>query len=226
MAGRVELQAIVKRYDEVAGAPEVLNGLDLEVSAGSSVAIVGPSGSGKSTILNIMGGLLAPSAGSVQVDGADPYAMSPDALAAWRNQRVGFIFQAHHLLPQLSALENALVPTLVADDLAGGEAEARARELLAEVGLSERADHRPGQLSGGECQRVAVVRALINQPALVLADEPTGQLDEAAGDQLADLLAGLNERQGVTIVTVTHSRRLASRMERVLAVEHKKLVAS
>ena len=222
----VELHDIVKRYDEVADAPEVLKGGHLEVSAGASVAIVGASGSGKSTILNIIGGLLPPTSGTVRFDGDDVLAMDADSLAALRSRRVGFVFQSHHLLPQLSALENVLVPTLVlnADGKAG--AEGRARALLEDVGLSGREDHRPAQLSGGECQRVAIVRALINRPSLVLADEPTGQLDKASGAQLADLLAGLNERQGVGLVTVTHSEQLAARMQQVLTLEDGKLVAS
>lgn len=224
MAALVELHDIVKRYEEVAGAPEVLKGVDIEVSAGASVAIVGPSGSGKSTILNIMGGLLPPTSGTVRFDGDDLLAMDTDALAAFRSRRVGFIFQSHHLLPQLSALENVLVPTLILDADAKAGAEERARGLLEDIGLSDRLDHRPAQLSGGECQRVAVVRALINRPSLVLADEPTGQLDKASGDQLAELLAGLNERQGVALVTVTHAERLAARMQHVLALEDGKLV--
>ncbi|MAB89318.1 MAG: hypothetical protein CMJ90_07665 [Planctomycetes bacterium] len=214
------------RYDRVSSAPEVLKGVDLEVAVGASLAIVGPSGSGKSTILNIVGGLLPPTSGAVRFDGADVLAMDADALAAFRSRSVGFIFQSHHLLPQLSALENVLVPTLVLDAQAKVGAEARARSLLEDVGLADRTDHRPAQLSGGECQRVAVVRALINQPRLVLADEPTGQLDKASGDQLADLLAGLNERQGVALVTVTHEERLAARMQEVLVLEDGKLVAS
>jgi len=222
----VELQDVVMRYDRVSSAPEVLKGVDLEVAVGASLAIVGPSGSGKSTILNIVGGLLPPTSGAVRFDGADVLAMDADALAAFRSRSVGFIFQSHHLLPQLSALENVLVPTLVLDAQAKVGAEARARSLLEDVGLADRTDHRPAQLSGGECQRVAVVRALINQPRLVLADEPTGQLDKASGDQLADLLAGLNERQGVALVTVTHEERLAARMQEVLVLEDGKLVAS
>ena len=214
------------RYDRVSSAPEVLKGVDLEVAVGASLAIVGPSGSGKSTILNIVGGLLPPTSGAVRFDGADVLAMDADALAAFRSRSVGFIFQSHHLLPQLSALENVLVPTLVLDAQAKVGAEARARSLLEDVGLADRTDHRPAQLSGGECQRVAVVRALINQPRLVLADEPTGQLDKASGDQLADLLAGLNERQGVALVTVIHEERLAARMQEVLVLEDGKLVAS
>ncbi|MEE2711852.1 MAG: ABC transporter ATP-binding protein [Planctomycetota bacterium] len=222
----VELQDVVMRYDRVSSAPEVLKGVDLEIAVGASLAIVGPSGSGKSTILNIVGGLLPPTSGAVRFDGADVLAMDADALAAFRSRSVGFIFQSHHLLPQLSALENVLVPTLVLDAQAKVGAEARARSLLEDVGLADRTDHRPAQLSGGECQRVAVVRALINQPRLVLADEPTGQLDKASGDQLADLLAGLNERQGVALVTVTHEERLAARMQEVLVLEDGKLVAS
>lgn len=221
----VELKGIVKSFGEVAGGAEVLTGVDLEVQAGESVAIVGESGSGKSTILNIIGGLLPPTSGQVLFDGQDLATMSADELARFRNTCVGYVFQSHHLLPQCTALENVLVPTLVADAGTREGAEDRARALLDEVGLLNRLSHRPAQLSGGECQRVAVVRALVNEPSLLLADEPTGQLDAKSSDQLGDLLGNLNASRGVALLTVTHSERLAARMQRVLLLQDGKLAA-
>lgn len=205
----LELSNIYKRYDANTG---VLEALDLQVSRGESLGIVGESGCGKSTLLNMIGSLDRPDAGSIVFDGADLLAMNERGLAAFRNTRIGFVFQLHHLLPQCSVLENVLVPTLVN---AGG-AEERARRLLDRVGLSHRLSHRPGQLSGGERQRVAVVRALINQPDLLLADEPTGALNRESADGLMDLLLELNREQNLTLVMVTHSERLAGRLDRVL----------
>jgi ABC-type lipoprotein export system ATPase subunit len=213
----VALRAVTRRFD---AATEVLRGVDLDVGERDTLAVLGPSGCGKSTLLHVLGGLLPPDSGSVRFDGRDLATMSADELAALRNRELGFVFQAHHLLPQCSALENVLVPTLVhPDSHRRRDAEERARGLLGEVGLGDRLHHRPSQLSGGEQQRVAVVRALINRPRLLLADEPTGALDAAATDALGDLLCGLNERQGVAVVLVTHSRHLAARMGRVEALE-------
>jgi lipoprotein-releasing system ATP-binding protein len=219
----VELKGLVKRFDPpedsdagaAAAAPDVLRGIDLEVFPGESIAVVGPSGSGKSTLLNIIGALLPPTSGTVRFDGADLGAMSGDELAALRNREIGYVFQAHHLLPQCTALENVLIPTLVhGDDASRRQSVERARSLLGDVGLGDRVAHRPAQLSGGECQRVAVVRSLINRPRLLLADEPTGSLDQRAADQLGELLCSLNETESVALVTVTHSERLAARMRR------------
>ncbi len=212
----VELQQVDKHFGR---QTEVLRCIDLDVHPRDTVAVLGPSGSGKSTLLNILGGLLPPSSGNVRFDGQDLHGRDQKELAALRNREIGFIFQAHHLLPQCSALENVLVPTLVhpKGELRNSAPE-RARQLLTEVGLGERLQHRPSELSGGEQQRVAVVRALINQPRLLLADEPTGSLDEQATDHLGDLLCQLNERHHVALVTVTHSRRLAARMSRVLTL--------
>jgi predicted ABC-type transport system involved in lysophospholipase L1 biosynthesis ATPase subunit len=215
----VELQDVTRRFDAVGGgpAPEVLRGVSLSIAAGESVSIVGPSGSGKSTLLNLIGALDQPTSGRVLVDAEDLGQKSPDELAALRSQKIGFVFQSHHLLPQCSALENVLVPTLVRPDpVRADDAPARAQALLERVGLADRVHHRPALLSGGECQRVAVVRALINRPRLVLADEPTGSLDAAAGDGLADLLCELNRDEGVALIAVTHSARLAARMSRTL----------
>jgi predicted ABC-type transport system involved in lysophospholipase L1 biosynthesis ATPase subunit len=224
MTPLVEVSGLVQRYDGLQG-PEVLRGVDLRVEAGESVAVLGPSGSGKSTLLHVLGALLAPTAGSVRYDGKDLAVLSADALADLRNREIGYVFQAHHLLPQLSALENVLVPTLVHPDAAWRrEAPARARALLEQVGLGPRLDHRPAQLSGGECQRVAVVRALINRPRLVLADEPTGSLDGAAASAVGQLLGDLHRTQGVALIAVTHSHALAQRMQRVLELREGKLV--
>jgi lipoprotein-releasing system ATP-binding protein len=183
---------------------------------GETLAIVGPSGSGKSTLLNIIGTLDRPSSGTVRLDGQDLTELDEAQLASLRNRRIGFVFQAHHLLPHCTVLENVLVPTLATRERAEQEgAGQRARRLLDRVGLGARLDHRPGQLSGGERQRVAVVRALINQPQLLLADEPTGALDRAAAEALAELLVDLNREHGVTLIVVTHALDLARRMGRV-----------
>ena len=221
MTALLELHDIRKRYENE--ADDVLAGIDLAVAAGQSVAVVGPSGSGKSTLLNIMGTLDRPSAGTVTLDGRDVCAMGEGPLADLRNRRIGFVFQLHHLLPQCTILENVLVPALVRGDMA--TAEERGRRLLERVGLSHRLDHRPGQLSGGERQRAAVVRALINQPVLLLADEPTGSLDRAASKSIGDLLAELNREEGVAMVAVTHARRLAERMERIVELRDGQLVS-
>ena len=223
-----ELADVTKSFDSVDGgkAAVVLRGVDLVVAPGESVAIVGPSGSGKSTLLNVLGALQRPTSGTVRVNGVNLAELDSDQLAALRNRELGFVFQAHHLLPQLSALENVLVPTLVTGDKsARRQAVERGRRLLADVGLGERAAHRPGQLSGGECQRVAVVRALINEPRLLLADEPTGSLDRSAADDLGDLLCELNAREAVALVVVTHSERLAARMGRMLELRDGRLRA-
>ena len=215
----LELKAVSKSFDALSGADQlqVLRATTLDIARGESVAIVGPSGSGKSTLLNIIGTLDRPTSGQVLLDGKDLSQLDDLALAAVRNQQIGFIFQAHHLLPQCTVLENVLLPTLAAkNNSARNGAAERARQLLQRVGLSERLAHRPGQLSGGERQRVAVVRALINRPQLLLADEPTGALDRAAADSLGQLLVDLNREEGVTLIVVTHATDLARRMKRTL----------
>jgi predicted ABC-type transport system involved in lysophospholipase L1 biosynthesis ATPase subunit len=198
----------------------ILRELSLCLEAAESVAIVGPSGSGKSTLLNIAGALDRPSSGAVRLSGRELTALSDRELARVRATTLGFVFQSHHLLPQCTALENCLVPTLAVEPRppAAG-AEARARRLLDRVGLGSRLHHRPGELSGGECQRVAVARALVNRPALLLADEPTGALDQKTARELADLLVEVNREEGVALLVVTHSCELARRMGslRVLA---------
>ena len=190
----------------------MIKGITLTVNRGESIAIVGPSGSGKSMLLNILGSLDSPTNGSIQLDGQELAHLTEQDLASVRNKKIGFIFQSHHLLPQCSVLENVLVPTLAENGKAPAGAVERAKQLLDRVGLGHRLTHRPAQLSGGECQRVAVVRALINQPSLILADEPTGALDHSNAESLADLLVELNRDEKVTLIVVTHSTDLAARM--------------
>jgi lipoprotein-releasing system ATP-binding protein len=187
----------------------VLSGISFRLSRGDALAVVGPSGSGKSTLLHILGALDTPSSGSVTLDGASPFELEEKQLAAFRNEKVGFVFQDHCLLPQCSVLENVLTPTLVSRSNSD-RAEA-ARMLLDQVGLSERLDHRPAELSGGEKQRVALARALINEPVLLLCDEPTGNLDAKSAETVASLLLRLHSRQNTILVVVTHSAELAAR---------------
>lgn len=220
------LTDVTRRYEtgDGAGALTVLDGISLELARGECVAIVGPSGSGKSTLLQIMGTLDRPSRGEVLFEGRDLHALTDEQLAEVRNRQIGFVFQSHFLLPQCTVLENVLVPTLVNHERpARAAAAAQAERLLKRVGLWERRTHRPGQLSGGESQRVAVVRALINQPQLLLADEPTGSLDHATALDLTELLLQLNREENVTLVVVTHSQELAQRMGRVLVLSGGKL---
>ena len=225
----LKLESVTKRYDspDRSGFLTVLDGVSLEVARGESLAIVGPSGSGKSTLLQIMGTLDHPTSGTVLLDGQNLSGLGETQLAAVRNRQIGFVFQSHYLLPQCTVLENVLVPTLAAAARATGpkaeSAEDRAKRLLKRVGLAERIGHRPGELSGGERQRVAVVRALINQPQLLLADEPTGSLDHASAQQLGQLLVELNREEGVTLIVVTHAGELAGRMGRVLELRDGRL---
>lgn len=210
------LSAITKEYPTAAGALRVLDGVSLTLSTGEAAVITGPSGSGKSTLLYIAGGLERPTAGTVDLDGTNPYALAVDALARFRNREVGFVFQDHCLLPQLTVLENTLVPTLVGET--DPEARDRARVLLTAVGLEPRAHHRPAELSGGEKQRVAIARALVRSPRLLLCDEPTGNLDSQTAETVADVLLRLQVRQHTTLLVVTHSAALAARFERRLAM--------
>jgi len=220
----LELAHISKSYPSPGSGPvvEVLRDISLQLDAGEAAAVIGPSGSGKSTLLNIMGALDRPTAGVIRLDGRDIAGLAGKELAAIRNRQIGFIFQLHHLLPQCTVLENVMIPTLT-----GRTTDAdreRARQLLGRAGLGRRLGHRPGQLSGGECQRVAVVRALINRPKLLLADEPTGSLDHAAAADLGRLLLELNREEGVALVLVTHSLELASRLPRTLELRDGQLV--
>lgn len=222
----LELVEVSKSYPGYDGAPatEVLRGVGLSVAAGESLAIVGASGCGKSTLLNIIGTLDRATSGQVLLRGRDLGTLDEAALAALRNRQLGFVFQLHHLLPQCSVLENVLVPTLVRSGGDRREApEERARRLLERVGLGKRLGHRPGQLSGGERQRAAVVRALINEPELLLADEPTGSLDFASSENLARLLVELNREEGVALIVVTHAADLAARMGRVMELRDGRL---
>jgi len=220
----IEIQNLVKRYSGPAGDITVLDELELKVLKGDSIAIVGPSGCGKTTLLNILGTLDIPSSGSVSISGKSQEGMDADERARFRNHTLGFVFQQHFLLPQCSVLENVLIPRLAGDWEEGeDETRERAKKLIQELGLEHRLNHMPFQLSGGERLRAAVARALINQPALVLADEPTGSLDPSMGDQVADLFAQLNNQHDVTLVTVTHNMALANRMGRVYSLENGKL---
>ena len=220
----IEIQNLGKRYSGSAGDITVLDELELKVLKGDSIAIVGPSGCGKTTLLNILGTLDIPSSGSVSISGKSLEGMDADEKARFRNHTLGFVFQQHFLLPQCSVLENVLIPRLAGDWEEGeDETRERAKKLIQELGLEHRLNHMPFQLSGGERLRAAVARALINQPALVLADEPTGSLDPSMGDQVADLFAQLNNQHDVTLVTVTHNMALANRMGRVYSLENGKL---
>ena len=222
MTQLLELSGVTKRYD--AAESDVLASVDFAVDAGDMVGIVGPSGCGKSTLLNIIGTLDQPTEGTVKLDGRDVFSLNDKQLASLRNERIGFVFQLHHLLPQCTIMENVLIPALARGETRA--AEQRGRELLERVGLSHRLDHRPGQLSGGERQRAAVVRALINQPALLLADEPTGSLDRVASEAIGELLVEINREFDVAIITVTHSGHLAERMKRVLELRDGALKAT
>jgi len=218
-----ELSNVTKSYCSDAGAVPVLNGISLTIAEGETVAITGPSGCGKSTLLNLLGALDQADSGEIRVAGRDLTKLDAQQLAEFRNTTVGFVFQLHHLLPQCTVLENVLVPSIVRKDADRATLRARAAQLLGAVGLSHRLDHRPGQLSGGERQRAAVARALINSPKLLLADEPTGALDRASAERLADLLAEVHQREKITIVMVTHSPELACRMGRMLGLVDGKL---
>jgi len=196
----------------------VLKGIDLEIAQGELIAIVGASGAGKSTFLHILGLLDRPSSGTIHFDGQDVFQFGEPQQAEFRNKRIGFVFQFHHLLPEFTAMENACLPSLIAKKPAE-EVRKKAAELLEEVGLAKRFDHKPGELSGGEQQRVAVARALIQSPDLVLADEPTGNLDTHTGEALFTLLRGMNRQRGTTFVIVTHNEKLSAQADRVIHME-------
>jgi lipoprotein-releasing system ATP-binding protein len=204
------VSGLTKQFPTAGGTLQVLRGVDLAMGRGDAIVVTGPSGSGKSTLLYIIGTLDRPTAGQVRVLGSDPFAGSEAELARYRNEHVGFVFQEHHLLPQCTVLENVLIPTLAGHG-AGQAEETRARGLLERVGLGQRLTHRPAQLSGGERQRAAVCRALINQPALLLADEPTGNLDRRTAESVGTLLLEIAREQNTLLVCVTHSMELAAR---------------
>ena len=226
MSEVLRLSGVTKAYN--LGKPNevrVLHGVDLSVQAGEVVALVAPSGAGKSTLLHIAGLLDTPDAGSVVLKGTDMSGLGDRRRTIARRQEIGFIYQFHHLLPEFSALENIVLPQL-ANGVGQGEAEARARSLLAEVGLAERADHRPAALSGGEQQRVAFCRALANGPGLLLADEPTGNLDPATSERVFEALMGLVRGTGLAALIATHNLELAARMDRVLRLDGGSLAAA
>jgi lipoprotein-releasing system ATP-binding protein len=213
----LEVQGLGKRFATADGELVVLRGIDFRLAEGDRVAIVGQSGVGKSTFLHLLGALDHPSEGSVRFRGEDVFAKPPDELARFRNHALGFVFQAHHLLPEFSALENVMMPGLLRG-LGFAEMRERAAAILGEVGLAARLEHRTGKLSGGERQRVAVARALVLDPALVLADEPTGNLDPATGAKIGELLLAMNRTRGTALVVVTHNERLAQRLGRIVTL--------
>ncbi len=222
----LELHDITKRFRHPSREEEVsvLDGLSLEIAAGDAIAVVGPSGSGKSTLLNIMGALDRPTSGTVRLQGEDLSQMGDRELSRIRNREIGFVFQLHYLLPHLTVLENVQVPSLpLGPEANRAEVRGRAVELLERIGLGEHQDHFPAQLSGGELQRVAVVRALINRPRLLLADEPTGSLDSKSSQNLGEILVQLNREEGTTLVVVTHSEELAGLMDPVYMLANGKL---
>jgi lipoprotein-releasing system ATP-binding protein len=214
----LRVEHLGKDYPTRSGPLTVLRDLNLELQRGEALAVMGPSGSGKSTLLHVLGTLDRPTTGTVRLDGKDPFALSERDLADFRNRNVGFIFQDHHLLPQCTVLENVLIPTLVGHD-DRDKVKAWARQLLERVGLSGRLDHRPAELSGGERQRVAVARALIHRPMLLLADEPTGNLDRRTARAVGQLLLELHGEQQTILVVVTHSQELADTFPRTLLME-------
>ena len=220
----VEVRGVSKSFRTGDHKVRVLDEVHLSVAAQESVAIVGPSGSGKSTLLNLLGTLDQPDQGTIVIDGKNLAMMAGDELAKFRNLNIGFVFQSHHLLPHLTVLENILVPVLAQASEVGEEILLRATQLLQRVGLADREKHLPGRLSGGERQRVAVVRALINQPRLILADEPTGALDRVSAAEVGRLLLELNREHGIALVVATHSEELAARMDRIISMENGTLV--
>ena len=221
----LEASGLVKSYPVGGRSLTVLHDLDLQVEAGEMLAIVGASGVGKSTLLHLLGGLDHVDQGRIAIDGAELTSMPDAAIVAFRNQRVGFVFQFHHLLPEFSALENAEMPMRIAR-MPMADARARAEELLRRVGLIDRVMHRPGMLSGGEQQRVAVARALVMRPSILLADEPTGDLDEQTADALHALLREMHQAYGLTSIIATHNPRLAAACDRILRLEGGRLIAA
>ena len=210
----IEAQGIRKRF----GTLEVLKGVDFSVRRAEVVAVTGASGAGKSTFLQIIGTLSTPDAGSLRIAGTDPFALVGKALSAFRNREIGFVFQAHRLLPEFTALENVMIPALIGGE-SSGEARKRAARLLETVGLQARAGHKPSELSGGEQQRVAIARALVQSPSILLADEPTGNLDSRTKEEIHQLFFSLREQLGQSIVLVTHDPALAARCDRVCPMQ-------
>lgn len=219
MAGSlIELKDVSKSFGKGDARVDVLNNIDLSLEAGDMVAVLGASGAGKSTMLHIMGGLDRPTAGKVLYNDCDIYSMGNGKLSAFRNRDLGFVFQSHHLLPEFTALENVMMPSLIAG-CPRNEAREKSLSILDKVGLSHRWHHKSGELSGGEQQRVAVARSLVMNPAIVLADEPTGNLDSKTGDEIFELMMELNRNMGITLVMVTHNEKLAARLGRKIVVK-------
>ncbi|MBI1900306.1 MAG: ABC transporter ATP-binding protein [Planctomycetia bacterium] len=214
---------LTKTFPSRSDPVEVLRGVSLSLSAGENLAVLGPSGSGKSTLLYIIGTLDEPTAGTVELFGENPFALSEPELARFRNERIGFVFQDHHLLPQCTVLENVLLPT-IARGASSPAHDVRARKLLDRVGLGHRLDHRPAEISGGERQRAAIARALVLSPRLLLTDEPTGNLDRASADAVGALLLDLQRQENLMLLVVTHSQPLAGRMSRRLELSEGKLI--
>ena len=221
----LNVASVTKYYASPRGPLTVLSEVTFSLKPGDAAAITGPSGSGKSSLLYILGALEPPSSGTVMLDGRNPFTLAEAALADFRNNEIGFVFQDHCLLPQCSVLENVLVPTLVARASSGGQSEL-ARSLIQQVGLADRADHRPGELSGGEKQRVAIARALIRAPRLLLCDEPTGNLDQGSAATVASLLIDLHRRQQNILIVVTHSAKLASEFPIRFEINNQRLTRS
>jgi len=219
------VENLTKAYPTRSGALQVLRGIELKLERGEALAVTGPSGSGKSTLLHILGTLDRPSGGRVTLDGEDPFALTEPQLADFRNRRIGFVFQDHHLLPQCSVLENVLIPTLVNKADRAVDVEKWARELIERVGLSQRLDHRPAELSGGERQRVAIARALIHRPLLLLADEPTGNLDRHTAKAVGEMLLQMHKQENTILIAVTHSAELAGAFPRRMEMNEGKLHA-
>jgi lipoprotein-releasing system ATP-binding protein len=213
MNSLIEVRDLCKSFTTSAGRLDVLKGINLKVIEGETIALVGASGAGKTTLLHLMGTLDRPTSGKVLFGNEDIFSMSDSSLAKFRNRTIGFVFQFHHLLPEFSALENSMMPLLI-DGVKRDEAKKTAERLLASVGLANRLHHKPGELSGGEQQRVAIARALVASPRLLLADEPTGNLDMKTSDEVHDILAGIRHDTGITLIIVTHNEKLADRMGR------------
>lgn len=221
----IKINNLKKTFIKDGNKIEVLKGLDLEIDRGESLAILGVSGAGKSTLLHILGTLDHPTSGTLSFEGINVFDWSEKRLAEFRNRKIGFVFQFHHLLPEFNSLENTMMPALI-NSISKQDAREKAEIILNEVGLGDRMTHKPGELSGGEQQRVAVARALIMEPEIILADEPTGNLDRSTGKKVEDILTNLNKTRNITLVVVTHNRQLADRMSRIIGLQDGKIYAS
>ncbi|WP_298627846.1 lipoprotein-releasing ABC transporter ATP-binding protein LolD [uncultured Legionella sp.] len=219
----LQSKKLYKSYNDGASKVEVLKGIDLHIAQGDSIAIIGPSGSGKSTLLHLLGGLDKPTSGTVSIGDVEWQKINEKQRCRLRNKKLGFVYQFHHLLPEFTALENAVMPLLISG-MTVKEAEHQANDMLEHVGLKHRTGHKPAQLSGGERQRVAIARALVHQPNCVLADEPTGNLDQATATKVFDLMLDLNKEMKTALVIVTHDQDIAKRMDRVLVLHEGRLM--